>query len=102
MPLTIITVAAPDRSGSGRGVPVPSITIWVPTFDCGLSACGSAFEMITYFPSASVSADINSVELDPGSLDDPLPFRGTGLEPVFSLGAPRSHKLELLGAKPRL
>src|SRR5206468_11121988 len=30
--LTTITVAGPERFGSGRGVPVPSITTWVEPF----------------------------------------------------------------------
>ena len=29
VPLTTTAVAGPDRSGSGRGVPVPSRTTWV-------------------------------------------------------------------------
>src|SRR5262245_14731977 len=93
-----MTVAGPDRSGSGRGVPVPNITIWVAEIESGLPVCWYGSEDVTCTPQQNT----NSLGNDLRCLDDDLPLRGGGLEPGFGFGTAASNGFELLHAEARL
>src|SRR2546429_9760590 len=67
MPLTTSAVAGPDRAGSGRGVPVPSITICVLAAGRVRALCRGLEAM-------------HSIDLDIGARDHVSPSLGGVLE----------------------
>ena len=93
----MITVAGPERSGSGRGVPVPNMTICVVDID-GL------FSEARIAPSAKEQSEplANSLRSNVRGLDDVSPTRGRGLQPSSRFLTGAGDRFQFLGAQSRL